>query len=121
MTFSLYQGGVGVYPCHTPLRPHTWYLWLIFGSSALSTKETKSDVHNDLVASAMQRNRLLEIHQYLHTCYNTQLAENNKFAKLSNYFKMLNESLATNFEFVSTQQVSIDETMVPYYGCMASL
>ena len=49
--------------------------------------ETKSDVHNDLVAAAMRRNKFLEIHQYLHKCDNTQLAENDKFAKLSNYFK----------------------------------
>ena len=53
--------------------------------------ETKSDAHNDLVASAMRRNRLLEIHQYPHICDNAQLAENDKFAKLSNYFEMLNE------------------------------
>ena len=65
----------------------------------------------------MRRNRFLEIHQYLYTCDNTQLAGNDKFAKLSNYFKMFSESFVTNFEFVSTQQVSIDETMVPInYG-----
>ena len=68
--------------------------------------ETKSDGHNDL-ASAMPRNIFLEIHQYLHTCDNTQLAQNDIFTKLSSYFKMLNELFGTNFEFVSTKQVSI--------------
>ena len=43
--------------------------------------EVKQDTYNQLVTSAMRRNRFLEIHQYLHTCGNLDLQENEKFAK----------------------------------------
>ena len=82
--------------------------------------ETKSDVHNELVANSIRRNRFLEIHQYLHTCDNLDLPEQDKFGKLRQYFDMLNESFGKNSVFLLTSNISIDETMVPYYGSHGS-
>jgi len=78
--------------------------------------EIKLDVHNALVSSAMRRNRFLEIHQYLHTCDDLDLPENDKFTKLAHFFSLLNASFLNNFTTLFSQDISIDETMVPYYG-----
>lgn len=78
--------------------------------------EIKQDVHNELIASAMRRRRFFEIHQFLHTCDNLKLKENDKFAKLDDYFSLMNKSFLHNFGKVSLQEISIGETMVPYYG-----
>ena len=76
------------------------------------------DVHNELVASVMRRNQFLEIHQYLHACDNLDLPENDKFAKLARFFALLNSLFLDNFKslFSISRDVSIEETMVPYYG-----
>ena len=73
--------------------------------------EVKQDTHNQLVASAMRQNRFLEIHQY--TCDNLNLQENDKFAKLIDYFFLLNASFFENFQAVFSHDISVDETMVP--------
>ena len=80
--------------------------------------EVKLDVYNELVASAMRRNRFLEIYQYLHACDNLDLPENDKFAKLARFFALLNSSFLDNFKSLLSilRDVSIDKTMVPYYG-----
>ena len=53
--------------------------------------ELKKDTHNELVSSAMRRNRFFEIHKYLHTSDNTKLFDD-KFAKVSLHFSYLNGS-----------------------------
>lgn len=82
--------------------------------------ETKSDVHNELVSNSIRRNRFLEIHQYLHTCDNLDLPQGDKFGKLRLYFDMLNESFGNNSKYLLTSNISIDKTMVPYYGSHGS-
>ena len=59
--------------------------------------KVKQDTHNELVTSAIRRNKFLEIHKYLHTCDNLQLSENHKFAKLE-HCKLLNKAFLENFE-----------------------
>ena len=59
--------------------------------------ENNSDVHNEAVSNAIRRNKFLEIHQYLHTCDNKNLQTEDKFAKLSEYFKLLNKFFKENF------------------------
>lgn len=79
--------------------------------------ETKSDTHNEMVSRSMRRGRFLEIHKYLHTCDNEHLPENDKFGKLREYLDHLNECFVRNSKHVLTgNNVSVDETMVPYYG-----
>ena len=74
--------------------------------------EVKQDTHNQLVASTMRQNRFLEIHQYLHTCENLDLQENDKFGKLIDYIFLLNASFFENFQGVFSHNISIDKTMV---------
>lgn len=78
--------------------------------------EIKSDTHNDAVANSMRRNRFLEIHQYLHLCDNTNLPENDKFGKVRKYLSTLSNNFTLQYENAASSHISIDETMVPYYG-----
>lgn len=78
--------------------------------------EIKSDTHNESVSNSMRRNRFLEIQQYLHLSNNLQLPANDKFGKVRSYFDLLNKSFIKNFGLISSSHISIDETMVPYYG-----
>ena len=78
--------------------------------------EVKSDTHNKTVASSMRRNRFFEIQKYLHLSDNFQLPENDKYAKVRKYFDLLNACFIKNFELVFSSHISLDETMIPYYG-----
>ena len=78
--------------------------------------EVKQDTRKQLVASGMRRNWCLEIHQYLHTCDTLDLQKNDKFAKLVDYFSLQNASCFENFQAVFSHDISVDETMVLYYG-----
>lgn len=78
--------------------------------------EVKSDTHNDLVASSIRRNRFFEIQQYLHLCDSTSLPSNDKFAKIREYFTKLNQNFSANFKRAGSSHISIDETIVPYFG-----
>lgn len=78
--------------------------------------EVKSDTHNELVASSMRRNRFFEIQQYLHLCDSTSLPINDKFAKVREYFTKLNTLFTENFKRAGSSHISIDETIVPYFG-----
>ena len=96
------------------------YIAILFLTGYMTPKymrmflEQKNDVHIKSVAEAMRRNRFTEIHQYLHTCNNHDLPEGDKFAKVAKYFDLLNDSYRRNYELILTNDVSIDETMIPY-------
>lgn len=72
------------------------------------------DVHNQAVSEAMARDRFEEITRYLHLADNTQLDPNDRMAKVRPLLSMMNER-CLNF-FQKEQNLSIDESMVPYYG-----
>ncbi|XP_056647353.1 piggyBac transposable element-derived protein 3-like [Diorhabda sublineata] len=78
--------------------------------------EVKSDTHNDLVASSIRRNRFFEIQQYLHLSDSTSLPPNDKFAKVREYFTKLNVNFTAHFKKAGSSHISIDETIVPYFG-----
>lgn len=78
--------------------------------------EIKSDTHNEAVANSMRRNRFFEIQQYIHLSDNLHLPENDKYAKVRAYFNLLNNNFTQNFEFAYSSHISMDETMIPYYG-----
>ncbi|XP_055910541.1 piggyBac transposable element-derived protein 2-like [Eupeodes corollae] len=78
--------------------------------------EVKSDTHNELVASSMRRNRFFEIQQFVHLCDSTTLSPNDKFAKVREYFTKLNTNFKAHFEKAGSSHISIDETIVPYFG-----
>lgn len=99
------------------------YIGILLLTGYLSPKnirmfwETKSDTHNELVSGSMRRGRFLEIHRYLHTCNNHQLPKDDKFSKVREYLDHLNKCFVRNAKYVmNTNDISIDETMVPYYG-----
>ena len=74
-----------------------------------------SDSHNTIVAFLFTRNRFLDVLEYLHLADNNNLNPNDKFSKVNLLFKMINESCLQNI--IPEKNVSIDESMVPYYGC----
>lgn len=76
--------------------------------------ENSEDVHNAAVSSTMPVNRFEELLRYIHVCDNTNLEPGDKLAKLRPLFTMLNERFIQNWPV--TQDISIDESMVPYYG-----
>ena len=76
----------------------------------------KKDTPNELVSSAIRKNRFLEIHKYLHNCDNSQFTLEDKYAKLSFYFTQLKKSFQNNLNKEKRFKYSIDETMIHYYG-----
>lgn len=76
--------------------------------------ESNEDVHNEAVSSAMPVNRFEELLRFMHVCDNTHLDPSDKLAKLRPLFVMLNERFVQHWPM--EQDVSIDESMVPYYG-----
>ena len=76
--------------------------------------EMSSDSRDTIVASLFTRNRFLDVLQYLHLADNNNLNPSDKFSKANPFFKMINESCLQNF--IPEKNVSIDESMVRYYG-----
>jgi DNA excision repair protein ERCC-6 len=76
--------------------------------------EQKPDVHNEAFSSAMSRNSFEETLRFLHLADNSQLEENDKFAKVRPLLRNLNERWLS-FAPPETH-LSIDESMIPYYG-----
>lgn len=76
--------------------------------------ESNKDTHNILVADSMRRNRFEEIMRYFHVANNSELSENDKMAKVRPLIDMLN---AKFLQYAPIEkEISIDESMVPYYG-----
>ena len=76
---------------------------------------TQPDLRVEIVAKTMSRNRYLEIKKYMHFADNLQLTPGNKISKISPLYDMINKNLVQFDIFHSL--VSIDESMVPYFGC----
>ena len=72
------------------------------------------DSRNTIVASLFTRNRFLNVLQYLHLADNKNLNSSDKFCKVNPLLRMMNESCLENF--IPEKNISIDESMVPYYG-----
>lgn len=67
-----------------------------------------------LVREAMSRNRFRSIKQNIHLADNNFLNKNDKFAKLSPVFDIVNRKF---IQFgIFSENLSIDEEMVPYFG-----
>ena len=76
--------------------------------------EMSSDSRNTIVASLFTRKRFLDVFLDLHLGDNINLNPGDKFSKVNPLFKMINESCLQNL--IPEKNVSIDESMVPYYG-----
>jgi len=77
--------------------------------------ETANDVNNAAISGAMTRNRFDELMMCLHVADNEQLTPNDRMAKVRPLFDALNLRFLAEFPR-SQNQLSIDESMVPYYG-----
>ena len=76
--------------------------------------ERQEDSHNSLVASLLSKNEFEDCKKYLHLCDNNDLDPADKFAKVRPLFNAINETCLANYQ--PSQHVSIDESMVPYFG-----
>ncbi|KAK9720026.1 Transposase IS4 [Popillia japonica] len=76
--------------------------------------EREKDTHNDLVASAISRDRFEFLMTHLHLTDNNTIDKNDRFAKMRPLFTHLNKIF---LKFATLQEShSVDEAMVPYYG-----
>ena len=76
--------------------------------------EASGDVHNLMVSGAMSRNRFSAIISNLHFASNNSLDASDKFAKVRPLLDHVNSACLTNFH--PEQVLSVDESMVPYFG-----
>ena len=76
--------------------------------------ECSDDTHNSIVSSLMSRNCFDLIMQNLHLADNANLDQNDKFAKVRKLIKYMNDYCLNNF--LPEQTVSINESMIPYFG-----
>lgn len=76
--------------------------------------ESSSDVRNEAVSNSMSLNRFEEVMRYLHLADNTKLDGLDKMAKVRPLFELLNERCLRFWPV--EKELSIDESMVPYYG-----
>ena len=91
---------------------------LLSGYSALPRRrmywEKSCDVRNEAVSSAMSRKRFEDHFRYLHLNDNACINRSDKLAKIRNFLVMINERCLVYFPV--SRNLSIDESMIPYYG-----
>ncbi|XP_039287939.1 piggyBac transposable element-derived protein 3-like [Nilaparvata lugens] len=75
--------------------------------------DERPDTNNKAIADAMSRNRFIQIMKYFHACDNNNLSKH-RFAKVLPLWNKLNENWLKYFP--NEVNLSIDESMIPYYG-----
>ena len=76
--------------------------------------ERREDCHNLVVSAMMTKTEFPECKRYLHLADNNALISSVKFAKVRPLFDTINEQCILNYQ--PTQHVSVDKSMVPYFG-----
>jgi len=76
--------------------------------------EPTDDVHNAAISNAMTRNRFEDMMSCVHVADNENLADGDRFAKVRPLFTALNAKFLDSFP--RQKNISIDESMIPYYG-----
>ncbi|KAK3873841.1 hypothetical protein Pcinc_021172 [Petrolisthes cinctipes] len=77
--------------------------------------QKQPNVYNGLIASSMRRDRFDEIMKFFHAVDNTKLLPNDKFAKIQPLLEILNSNFLKYGEVYGLVDVSIDESMIPYF------
>lgn len=72
------------------------------------------DVRNEAIARTMPRDRFDILVRYVHLCDNNNLDREDKFSKVRPLLCLLNERFL--LYFLKEKNLSIDESMIPYYG-----
>ncbi len=78
--------------------------------------QRQPDVYNELIANSMRRDRFDEIMKYFHAADNTNLPKNDKYGKVSPLIEILNGNFLKYGEVFGPINISIDESMIPYFG-----
>ena len=78
--------------------------------------ENQSDSRNELIANSMRRDKFEEILRYIHAADNNNLDSSDKFAKVRPLLNIINERFIRFASAFGPKIVSIDESMIPYYG-----
>ena len=76
--------------------------------------ESSEDCHNLVISAMVTKTKFLECKQYLHLADNNALNGSDKFSKGRPLFNAINEQCILNYQ--PNKHVSIDESMVPYFG-----
>lgn len=76
--------------------------------------ENASDCGMPIIYNSLLRDRFTFIMSHLHCCDNSNLRENDKFAKVRPLFDMLNSNFVAYAPYQENH--SVDEAMIPYYG-----
>jgi len=79
--------------------------------------EDSTETRNECVANTMRRNHFNDILQYLHLADNMNLSYS-KLDKVLPYLARLNENFLAFFP--NQQELSVDESMIPYFGRLAN-
>ncbi|KRZ65504.1 PiggyBac transposable element-derived protein 3 [Trichinella papuae] len=75
---------------------------------------TQPDLAVDAASRTMSRDRFHQLKRFLHLADNQNLSAGDKMSKISPLYQMLNDRLVQYGVF--HESLSIDESMVPYYG-----
>lgn len=114
--YASQKGNIGFIVDNTEIKVFIAIL-LLSGYIPLPQKkmfwEESSESHNECVANAMRRNRFNDILQYLHLADNDNLGTS-KLAKVLPYLVNLNMKFLQFFP--AEQELSVDESMIPYFG-----
>ncbi|XP_045101311.1 piggyBac transposable element-derived protein 3-like [Portunus trituberculatus] len=78
--------------------------------------QRQPDVYNELIADSMRRDRFDEIMKYFHAADNTKLPKKDKYGKVSPLMEILNGNFLKYGEVFGPINISIDESMIPYFG-----
>ena len=76
--------------------------------------EQQSDVFNEAVSAALPRARFDQMFRYLHLCNNDKPGNNDNMWKLRPFYDLINKRFLKYR--TNTETLSIDESMVPYFG-----
>ena len=78
---------------------------------------TESDTYNKMVATTtMRRNRFEDIMSFFHGANNANLLIEDKFGKVRPFLNILNRNFLASSHGFGPTDVSIDESMISYYG-----
>ena len=77
---------------------------------------TESVTYNKMVTTTMRRNRFEEIMRFFLCANNANLLIEDKFAKVRPFLNILNRNFLASGHAFGPTDVSIDESMIPYYG-----
>ncbi len=74
------------------------------------------DVHIEMVSSSMRQNRFHEIMKYFHAADNSKLLQNDRFSNVQHLLNIFNATFLKFATVFGSTTVSIDESMIPYFG-----